>query len=81
MATEQLRTCDHCATKNVKDVETYQVDVVKFLDPDVEVGEAVKESRKDLCPRHLERMLGFIERGTKPPAKKESTDAHPQPTT
>jgi len=63
MATKEMRICD--VTGSVHKVETYEVCVRKVC------GDALRETMierfVDLCPRSLERLGKFINRGCNPP--------------
>lgn len=58
MSEKTVRVCDVCG-KVFKDVEPYVVDIT--------AGSAVVHHAViDLCPAHLKRLQGFVERGCSP---------------
>ena len=66
MATEQVRTCDHCKPKRVIATEP---PVTLTLHGE---GEAPAVYNLDLCKSHRERLERFVHRGTTAPEGKKA---------
>jgi len=67
VATKTTRVCDHYQT--TRDVKTIHV-LVQEVDPErdcEEVGVALIDAQKDLCPKAVERLVKMVNRGLRPP--------------
>ena len=74
MALGSHRVCDVYGTTNK--VKSYLVEICEVTE-DGQRGTKVYRRNKDLCPKALDRLMNFSERGVNPPTAKTETSAAP----